>query len=109
VSTSGDREREEMVLVNQRLLDLYDHGVAKTTRWVRVCGVALAASALILWKAVPSLPAEAGRRVFTLCVAVGGFAAASLVVLGVLLAIWVTKKRSVVATLLELRRHEAPR
>ena len=99
---SGDA-RERFVLVNERLLDLYNQAIVKTMRSVRICFVALVASALVEWAAVPPLPAGLAGRVSTLSVVVAGFAAASLVVLSVLLAVWAAQKRRVVALLLEVR------
>jgi len=108
VSPSGDSDVGDLLRVNERLIELYDQAVHKTLRWLRVCGVAFGVSVLVLWKAVPSLPSEVGQRVFTLSAAVGGFAAASLVVLGILLAIWTTKKKAAVGLRAELHARRNP-
>ena len=108
MSPSGASDAGDLQRVNERLIALYDHAIHKTLRWLRVCGVAFVASVLLLWLAVPSLPPEVGQWVFTMSAAVGGFAAASLVVLGIVLVIWATKKKAAVDLRAELDARRNP-
>ena len=92
--------------MSERLIAYCDQAVRKTLRLLRICALAFGASVLVLWQAVPLLPPAARRLVFGVSAVVAGFTAASLVVLGMLLAVWIAKRKAAVELRVELDARE---